>query len=132
MMEKGEKHGTMDIALEILSGKQFLDMKEEERRQIEFEPKDGLDILDYSDRTLSTLCGCIDLDLEPVVVWQNILAIMKLELNRTERQYFKYLSPFVIPSLIPQIKLYYPPLIIPYYNNKHIKIMELMYLMLNA
>ena len=57
---------------------------------------------------------------------------MKLELNRTERQYFKYLSPFVIPSLIPQIELYYPPLIIPYYNNEQIKIMELMYSMLNA
>ena len=132
MMGKSEKHGTMDIALEILSGKQFLDMKEEDCRQIEFEPKDGLDILDYSDLTLSTLCGCIDLDLESVVVWWNILAIMKLELNRTERQYFKYLSPFVIPSLIPQIELYFPPLIIPYYNNEHRKIMELMYSMVNA
>ena len=57
---------------------------------------------------------------------------MKLELNRTERQYLKYFSPFVIPSLIPQIELYYPPLIIPYYNNEQIKIMELMYSMLNA
>ena len=99
-MGKGEKHGTMDIALEILSRKQFLDMKEEDHGQIEFEPKDGLDILDYSDLTLLTLCGYIDLDLESVVVWRNILAIMKLALNRTERQYFKYLSPFVIPSLI--------------------------------
>ena len=69
-------------------------MKEEDHGQIEFEPKDGLDILDYSDFTLSTLCGCIDLDLESVV--------------------------------------YYPPIIIPNYNNEHIKIMELMYSMLSA
>ena len=115
MMGNYEKHGTRDVTLGILSGKQFLDMKEEDHRQIEFEPKDGLDIFDYSDFALSALCGCIDLDLESVVVWQNILAKMKLELNRTERQYFKYLSPFVIPSLIPQIELYYPPLIIPVY-----------------
>ena len=106
--------------------------EEEDHRQIEFEPTDGLDIFNYSDLTLSALCGCIDLDLESVVVWQNILAIMKLELTRTERQYFKYLFPFVIPSLIPQIELYYPPLIIPYYNNEQIKIMELMYSILNA
>ena len=78
---------------------------------------------------MSALCG-IDLDLELVAVWQNILAIMKLELNRTERQYFKYLSPFVICSLVPQIKLYYPPLIIPYYNYEQIKLMEFMYWML--
>ena len=57
---------------------------------------------------------------------------MKAELNKTERQYFKYLSPFVIPSLIPQIELYYPPLIIPYYNYEQIKLMELMYLMLTT
>ena len=120
------------MGLGTLSGKQFLDMKEEDCRQIEFEPKDGLDIFDYSDLTLSALCGCIDLGLESVVFWHNILAIMKLELNRTERQYFKYLFPFVIPSLIPQIELYHPPLIIPYYNNKQIKIMEIMYSMLNA
>ena len=132
MIGKGEKHGTRDISLGISSGKQFLDMKEEDHGQIEFEPKDGLDIFDYSNLTLSALCGCIDLDLQSVVVWQNILAIMKLELNRTERQYFKNLSPFVITSLIPQIELYYPPLIIPYYNNEQIKIMELMYSMLNA
>ena len=75
-------------------------MKEETRGQIEFEPKDGVDIFNYSDLTMSALCG-IDLDLESVVVLQNILAIMTLELNRTERQYFKYLSPFVIPSLLP-------------------------------
>ena len=86
---------------------------------------------DYSDLALSALCG-IDLDLVSVVVWQNILAIMKLELNRTERQYFKYLSPFVIPSLILQIELYYPPLVIPYYNYEQIKLMELIYLMLIA
>ena len=115
MIGNAEKHGTRDITLGILSRKQFLDMKEEDRRQIDFEPKDGLDIFDYSNFALSALCGCIDLDLESVVVWQNILAIMKLELNRTERQYFKFLSPFVIPSLIPQIKLYYPRLIIPVY-----------------
>ena len=36
-------------------------------RQIEFEPKDGVDIFNYSDLTLSALCG-IDLDLESVVV----------------------------------------------------------------
>ena len=106
-------------------------MKEETCGQIEFEPKDGVDIFKYSDLALSALCG-IDLDLESVVVWQNILAIMKLELHRTERQYFKYLSPFVIPSLIPQIKLYYPPLIIPYYNYKQIKVIELIYSMLIA
>ena len=69
MMGKGEKHGTRNIALRILSGKQFLDMKEEDCRQIEFEPKDGLDIFNYSDITLSALCGCIDMDLESVVVW---------------------------------------------------------------
>ena len=67
-MEKGEKHGTRDIALEILSGKQFLDIKEEDHGQIEFEPKHGLDIFNYSDLALSVLCGCIDLDLESVVV----------------------------------------------------------------
>ena len=88
------------LTLGILSGKQLLDMKEENHRQIEFEPKDGVDIFNYSNLTLLALCG-IDLVLESVVVWQNILAIMNLELNRTERQYFKYLSPFVIPSLIP-------------------------------
>ena len=103
------------LAVGILFGKQFLDMKEETLGQLEFEPKDGVHIFDYSDFTLSALCG-IDLDLESVVVWQNILAIMKLALNRTERQYFKYLSPFVIPSLIPQIELYNPPLFIPHYN----------------
>ena len=105
MVRNAEKHGNRDITLGILSGKQFLDMKEETCGQIEFEPKDGLDIFNYSDLTLLVLC-CIDLDLESVAVWQNILAIIKLELNRTARQYFKYLSPFVIPSLIPQIKLY--------------------------
>ena len=109
----------------------ILDMKEETHRQKEFEPKEGVDIFDYSNLTLSALCG-IDLDLESVVVWQNILAIMRLELNRSERQYFKHLSPFVIPSLIPQIKLYYLPLFIPYYNDKQIKLMELIYLMLIA
>ena len=57
---------------------------------------------------------------------------MQLKLNRTERQYFKYMSPFVIPSLIPQIKLYYPSLIIPYYNYEQIKLMELIYSMLIA
>ena len=129
MIGNAEKHDMCSLALGILSRKQFLDMKEETHRQIEFEPKDGVDIFEYSDHTLSTLC-CIDLDLESVVVWQNILAIMKLELNRTERQYFKYLFIFVIPSLIPQIELYYPPLIIPYYKYKHIKLMELMYSML--
>ena len=102
-MGNAEKYGTRDIALGILSRKQFLDMKEEDHGQIEFEPKDGLDIFNYSDLALSALCGRIDLDLESVVVWQKILAIMKLELNRTERQYFKYLFPFVIPSLIPKI-----------------------------
>ena len=104
-------------------------MKEETRGQIELEPKDGVDRFDYSNLTLSALC-VTDLDLESVVVWQNILAIMKLELNRTERKYFKYLSTFVIPSLIPQIELYYPPFIIPYYNYEQIKLMELIYLML--
>ena len=59
-MGKGEKHGTRDIALGILSRKQFLDMKEEDRSQIEFEQKDGLDIFYYSDLTLSALCGCIE------------------------------------------------------------------------
>ena len=92
-MGNDEKHGTRDITLGILSGKQFLHMKEEDHRQIEFESKDGLDIFDYSDLALSALCSCIDLDLESVVVWQNILAIMNLELNRTERQYLKYLPP---------------------------------------
>ena len=96
------------LALGILSGKQLLDMKEETSRPIELQPIEGVDIFNYSDLTLSALCG-FDLDLESVVVWQNILALMKLELNRAERQYFKYLSPFVIPSLIPQIGLYYPP-----------------------
>ena len=117
------------LALGTLSGKQHLDMKEETCRQIEFEPKDGVDIFNYSNLTLSALCG-IDLDLESAVVWQNIIAIMKLELNRTERQYFKYLSPFVIPSLFPQIEWYYPLLIIPYYNYEQIKQMELIYSML--
>ena len=56
------------LALGILSGKQFLDMKEETCGQIDFEPKDGMDIFDDSDLTLSALCG-IDLDLESVVVW---------------------------------------------------------------
>ena len=112
MIRHAEKHDMCSLALGILSRKQFLDRKEEIHRQIEFVPKDGVHIFDYSDLALSALCG-IDLDLESVVVWQNILAIMKLELNRTERQYIKYMSPFVIPSLIPQIKLYYPPLIIP-------------------
>ena len=36
-MGKGKKHGTRDIALGILSEKQFLDMKED-CTQIEFEP----------------------------------------------------------------------------------------------
>ena len=67
----------MSLSLGILSGKQLLDMKEETHRQIEFEPKDGVDMFNYSDLALSALCG-IDLDLESVVVWQNILAIMKL------------------------------------------------------
>ena len=129
MIRNAEKHDMCSLVLGILSRKQFLDVKEETHTQIEFEPKDGVDIFNYSDLTLSALCG-IDLDLESVVVWQNILAIMKLELNRTERQYFKYLSPFVIPSLIPQIKLYYPPLIISYHNYEQIKLMELMYSML--
>ena len=129
MIRNAEKHDMCSLTLWILSGKQFLDMKEETSRRIEFEPKDGVDIFNYSDLTLSALCG-IDLDLESVVVWQNILAIMKLELNRTERQYFKYLSSSVIPSLIPQIKLYYPQLIIPYYNYEQIKLTELMYSML--
>ena len=97
----------------ILSGKQLLDMKEETHRQIDFEPKERVDIFDYSNLTLSALSS-IYLDLESVVVWQNILAIMKLELNRTERQYFRYLYPFVIPSPVPQIKLYYPPIINPH------------------
>ena len=69
MMGKGEKHGTRDITLGILSGKQFLDMKEEDRGQIEFEPKDGLDIFNYFDLALLFFCGCIDLDLESVVFW---------------------------------------------------------------
>ena len=69
MMGNGEKHGTSDITLGILSGKQFLDMKEEDCRQIEFEPKDGLDIFNYSNLALSALCGCNYLDLESVVVW---------------------------------------------------------------
>ena len=43
-MGNAEKHGTRDIALGVLSGKLFLDMKEEDDRQIEFELKDGLDI----------------------------------------------------------------------------------------
>ena len=130
MIRNAEKHDMCSFALGILSRKQFLDMKET-CGQIEFEPKDGVDIFNYSNLTLSALCG-IDLDLESVVVWQNTLAIMKAELNKTERQYFKYLSPFVIPSLIPQIELYYPPLIIPYYNYEQIKLMELMYLMLTT
>ena len=129
MIRNAEKHDMCSLTLGILSGKQFLNIKEETLRQIEFEPKDGVDIFNYSDLALSALCG-IDLDLESVVVWQNILAIMKFELSRTERQYFKYLSPFVIPSLIPQIELYYPPLIIPFYNYEQIKLMELMYSML--
>ena len=94
MIGKGEKHGTRDIALGILSGKQFLDMKED-RGQIEFEPKDGLDIFDYSDLALSALCDCIDLDLESVVVWQNKLAIMKLELNRTEKDNISNTCPLL-------------------------------------
>ena len=81
----------------ILLGKQLLDMKQKTHGPIELEPKKGLDIFDYSDLTLSALCG-IDLDLESVVVWKNIIAIMNLELNRTERQYFEYLSHFGIPS----------------------------------
>ena len=56
------------LALGILSGEQLLDMKEETHGQIEIEPKDGVDIFDYSDLTLSASC-CIDLDLESVVVW---------------------------------------------------------------
>ena len=88
-----------------------------------------MDIFNYPNLALSALCG-IDLDLESVVVWQNIIAIMMLELNRTERQYFQYMSPLVIPSLIPQIELYYPQLIFPYYNYKQIKQMELIYSML--
>ena len=68
MIRNAEKHDVCSLALGILSGKQFLDMKEETHRQIEFEPKDGVDIFNYSDLTLSTLCG-IDLDLESVVVW---------------------------------------------------------------
>ena len=93
------------FALGILMGKQLLGMKQATRGPIELKPKEGLDIFDYSNFVLSALCG-IDLNLESDVIWENIIAIMNLELNRTERQYFKYLSPFVIPSLIPQIKLY--------------------------
>ena len=131
MIRNAEKPDMCFLTLGILSMKQLLDIKEENCGQIEFEPKDGVDVFDYSNVTLLALCG-IDLDLESVVVLPNILAIMKLELNRTERQYFKYLPPFVISSLIPQIKLYHPPLIIPYYNYKQIKLMELIYLMLIA
>ena len=56
------------LTLGVLSGKQLLDMKEETCGQIEIELKDGVDIFNYSDLTLSALCG-IDLDLESVVVW---------------------------------------------------------------
>ena len=56
------------LALGILSGKQLLGMKEETHRPIELEPKEGVDIFNYSNLTLSALCG-IDLDLESVVVW---------------------------------------------------------------
>ena len=56
------------LTLRILSGKQLLDMKEETCGPIELEPKDGVDIFNYSNLTLSALCG-IDLDLESVVVW---------------------------------------------------------------
>ena len=55
------------LALGILSGKQLLDRKEETHGQIEFKPKDGVDIFNYSNFTLSALRG-IDLDLESVVV----------------------------------------------------------------
>ena len=53
------------LTLGILLGKQLLDMKGETSRPIELEPKEGVDIFNYSDLTLSALCG-IDLDL---VVW---------------------------------------------------------------
>ena len=56
------------LALGILSRKQLLDMKEETHGQIEFEPKDEVDIFNYSDIALPALHG-IDLDLESVVVW---------------------------------------------------------------
>ena len=56
------------LALRVFSGKQLLDIKEETHRQIELDPKDGVDILGYSDLTLSAIHG-IDLDLESVVVW---------------------------------------------------------------
>ena len=68
MIRNAEKPDMCSLALGVLSGKQLLDMKEETRGQIEFEPTDGVDIFNYSDLTLSALCG-IDLDLESVVVW---------------------------------------------------------------
>ena len=63
-----EKPDMCYLTLAILSGKQNLDMKQETHGPIELEPKEGLDIFDYSNLALSALCG-IDLDLESVVVW---------------------------------------------------------------
>ena len=68
MIRNAKKHDMCSLTLGILSRKQFMDMKEETHGQIEFEPKEGVDIFNYSDLTLSALCG-IDLDLESVVVW---------------------------------------------------------------
>ena len=69
MIGNAEKPDMYSLALGILSWKQqLLDMKEKTCRQIEFEPKDGVDIFNYSNLALSALCG-IDLDLESVVVW---------------------------------------------------------------
>ena len=53
MIRNAEKHDMCSLAPGIFSRKQFLDMKEETHRQIEFELKDGVDIFNYSDLALS-------------------------------------------------------------------------------
>ena len=68
MIGNAGKHDMCSLTLGILPGKQFLDMKEETHGQIEFQPKDEVDIFVYSNLALSALCG-IDLDLESVLVW---------------------------------------------------------------
>ena len=52
MIRNVEKPDMCSLALGILSGRQLLDVKEETHGQIEFEPKDGMDIFNYSDLAL--------------------------------------------------------------------------------
>ena len=56
------------LAIGILYGKKLLDMKEETHKTIDLYPKDRVYKFDYSDLTISALCGS-DLELESVVVW---------------------------------------------------------------